>query len=130
MSCKHDGSDYCLKGFLKRNAGPDCRYYERLTLYLCGPITSDDQYQAKFLNAEQELYEAGFYPVNPTACIQAGTDWNQAMKQAIPLMLQCSGVALLDRWEESKGAQIEARLAGELGIPVKLIREWEKPKPV
>jgi hypothetical protein len=128
MSCKHDGPDYCLKGFLKRNAGPECRYYEQIRLYICGPITGDDQYRVKFLNAENGLYEAGFCPVNPAACIPAATDWNQAMRQAINLMLKCDGVALLPGWKESRGARIEARLAGELGIPVKPIHEWEKPK--
>jgi hypothetical protein len=98
-------------------------------LYLCGRITGDNHYRAKFLDAEDRLYEAGFVPVNPAACVPDKTEWHHAMRQAIGLMLRCDGVALLDDWKKSKGARIEATLAGNVGIPVKSIREWEKAKP-
>jgi hypothetical protein len=129
MTCKHDGPDYCHRGFLKRNAGERCPYYEKLKLYLCGRVTGDNNYRVKFLRAENELYDAGFYPVNPAACIPAGTEWRQAMREAISLMLWCDGVALLCDWKESKGAKIEVNLARGIGIPVKSIREWESVKP-
>jgi hypothetical protein len=121
ITCKHDGPDYCLRGCLKKNK---CRYYERCKLYICGRITGDSNYHSKFLDAENDLYDAGFYPVNPAACIPANTDWNQAMKKAINIMLQCDGVALLPDWKKSKGAKIEAVLARELGIPVKPLHVW------
>lgn len=128
MSCKHDGSEYCLRGYLKRNAGEGCRYYEMLKLYLCGKVTGDAHYRDKFLDGENELYEAGFYPVNPAACIPPETGWKEAMRKAVSLMLQCDGVALLPDWKESKGAKVEVTLAKSIGIPVKSISEWEKPK--
>jgi hypothetical protein len=99
-----------------------------MKLYLCGRITGDDQYRDKFLDGENELYEAGFYPVNPAACIPPDTAWGQAMRKAITLMLQCDGVAVLPDWKNSKGAKIEVNLARKIGIPVKSIQEWEKPK--
>jgi hypothetical protein len=127
MSCKHDSPDCCLRGYLKRNAGEGCRYYEQLTLYLCGRITGDDDYRDKFLNAENELYEAGFHPVNPAVVI-SDANWNHAMRKAVSLMLQCDGIAVLPDWKKSKGAKIEVALARGIGIPVKPIGEWEKPK--
>ena len=42
--------------------------------------------------------------------------WNFAMKICIIEMLNCNAVLLLDDWQSSKGAQIEYRLAKELGI--------------
>jgi hypothetical protein len=45
-------------------------------------------------------------------------------------MLHSDGAALLPDWKKSKGARIEASLARKIGIPVKTIREWEKPKLV
>jgi hypothetical protein len=128
MSCKHDGAGYCQRGYLKRNAGESCRYYEQLRLYLCGGITRDVYYLSKFLKAEKELYEAGFHPVNPTSVIPANSEWQEAMREAISLMVKCDGVALLSDWKESKGAVIEANLALDIGIPAKTIGEWEKPK--
>jgi hypothetical protein len=130
MACKHDGSDCCRRGFLKRNAGGECPYYEKLKLYLCGRVTGDDDYRVKFMRAENKLYDAGFYPVNPAACILAGTEWRQAMREAISLMLRCDGVALLADWGESKGARIEARLALSLGIPVMPIDRWLSKQPL
>jgi hypothetical protein len=129
MACKHDGQDYCLRGYLKRNAGEHCPYYDQIKLYLCGRITGDDDYRAKFLDAENRLYEAGYHPVNPAARIPPDTGWNLAMKKALGLMLQCDGVALLDDWMDSKGANIEVDLAIKIGVPIKPIREWEKAMP-
>jgi hypothetical protein len=122
MTCKHDGPDYCLRGCLRNKA--KCRYYEKTKLYLCGRITGDDNYRAKFLEAENKLYEAGFYPVNPAACVPANTEWHHAMRMAISLMLRCDGVALLPDWKQSRGAKIEARLARDLGMAVKAAKEW------
>jgi hypothetical protein len=93
-----------------------------LKLYLCGKITGDDKYPEKFLEAENKLFEAGFYPVNPAVISSAG--WNDAMRQAIGLMLQCDGVAMLADWKESRGATIEVTLAGDLGIPAKPLSDW------
>jgi hypothetical protein len=129
MTCKHDGADYCLKGYLKRNAGGDCRYYERIKLYLSGPVTFDAGYREKFLRVENQLFDAGFYPVNPAACIPANTEWTDAMKQAIVLMLQCDGLVLLGGWKDSRGANIEVRLAAMLGIPARPVERWLAKRP-
>jgi hypothetical protein len=129
MGCKHDGLDYCRLGYLKRNAKNRCPYHEQIKLYICGRITGDDRYYDKFLEAENELYEAGFAPINPAACVPPALDWNRAMRKALGLMLQCDGVALLDDWNNSKGAKIEANLAKAVGLPIKSIHEWEKALP-
>ncbi|MDR1587285.1 MAG: DUF4406 domain-containing protein [Treponema sp.] len=99
-----------------------------MKLYLCGKITGDDNYRAKFLDAENTLYEAGFYPVNPAACVPSNTDWNHAMRTAIGLMLRCDGVALLPDWKKSRGAKIEVRLARELGLDVRTCEVWQTEK--
>jgi hypothetical protein len=107
----------------------DLQNYEKFKLYLCGRVTGDADYRVKFLRAENKLYDAGFYPVNPAACIPACTEWSQAMREAISLMLRCDGVAVLSDWKESRGAKIEVNLAHSIGIPVRSIREWESAKP-
>jgi hypothetical protein len=124
MTCKHDDSDYCRRGYLKSNALGKCRGYERLKLYVSGCITGDANYQEKFLKAENTLREAGFEPVNPVACVPPGWNWSQAMRVVVGLMLECDGVALLDDWADSKGARIEVRLARDVGIPAMLLDRW------
>jgi hypothetical protein len=48
------------------------------------------------------------------------------MRIVLAVMLQCDGVALLPDWEDSRGAKIEERLAGELGIETLPIDGWIK----
>jgi hypothetical protein len=98
----------------------------KMKIYISGRITGDGNYREKFLDAENRLYGAGHFPLNPAACVSPDTDWNGAMRTAVCLMLKSEGVALLPDWNESKGAIIEVRLAREVGIPVKPIEEWEE----
>jgi hypothetical protein len=102
----------------------------QIKLYICGRITGDDNYHVKFLDAANTLYKAGFDPVNPAALIPANTDWTQAMRKAIVFMLQCDGIALLDDWENSRGAKLENRLSTELEIPVMSVDQWLSKQPL
>ena len=92
-------------------------------IYISGKITGDDYYQDKFSAAERQLHGAGYTPVNP-AVLPANLTWEQAMRQALCMMLCSDGVAMLPDWVESKGAHIEAELAEAIGMPVKGIEEW------
>jgi hypothetical protein len=95
-----------------------------MKIYICGKVTGDVNYRNKFLKAEDDLYEAGFYPINPAACVPSNTDWNGAMRIALGLMLRCEGVAILGDWRSSKGAKIEVKLARKIGIPVMTLDRW------
>lgn len=97
---------------------------EKMNVYISGQITGDANYRKKFLDAENRLRGAGYSPVNPAAFVPDAEDWNDAMRTVLRLMLKSGGIALLPDWGESKGAKIEARLAREVGIPVKPIEEW------
>jgi hypothetical protein len=93
-------------------------------LYLSGKITGDNDYQVKFQCAENKLFDAGYYPVNPAAVVVKGTPWEEAMRRALVHMLQCDGVAVLFDWRRSRGARIEVRLARAVGITVKPLEQW------
>jgi hypothetical protein len=94
-------------------------------VYISGKITGDGNFQRKFKQAEEDLFNAGYNPVNPVVHVPPKyASWDTAMRLVLKTLLDCDGVALLPDWKESKGAKIEARLAGDLGIPVKPVEEW------
>jgi hypothetical protein len=97
----------------------------KLKIYISGKTTGDPYYAVKFKSAEYPLTKAGYIVVNPCRVVPANcASWTEAMRLALREMLFCEAVALLYDWKDSRGAKIEARLAREVGIPVKPIKEW------
>jgi hypothetical protein len=94
----------------------------KLKIYNAGNVPGDPHYTEKFLEAENKLYEAVFFPVNLAACIPKTTTWRTAMKTAIKLMLQCDGILLLKDWKKSKGAKLEVKIAKAVGIPARYFK--------
>lgn len=43
---------------------------------------------------------------------------------AVETLVKCDGMVLLPGWQGSKGANIERRLALDLGMPVRELHEW------
>ena len=110
------------------------------TVYIAGPITGIDNYKPRFEHADTVLRSAGyetrtplggpgmFTPLGFVAALhtpESGPSWHDYMRQAICLLAQVDGVALLDGWENSRGAAWEQRIATEvLAIPCLPIPEW------
>lgn len=97
-----------------------------MKLYIAGPMTgiSDFNYP-EFEAAADKLRAAGFDPVSPTENgLPKTAHWKQHMRADIPMLLQCGGVALLDGWENSKGAQLERHIAMQTGIWVMKVSGW------
>jgi hypothetical protein len=97
-----------------------------MNIYISGKITGDSGYRQKFLDAAASLRRAGYCPLNPAPLGMPVDDWSAAMREALRLMLESGGVAVLPGWRKSRGAKIEVHLARGLGIPVKPLREWLK----
>ena len=98
-----------------------------MKLYIAGPMTgyADMNFPA-FNRAERQLQEAGFETSNPArhGAADESKTWADFMRLDIADMLLCDGIALLDGWQESRGAKLEVHLADELEIPVKLLDDW------
>lgn len=106
-----------------------------MKIYIAGPISGLDYEKAKanFETAEEFLRILGYEPVNPMK--ENGLDgdgeehpWVEYMKRDIPLLMNCEGIYLLFGWWNSRGANVEHRLARDLGF--KVLHELESIPPV
>ena len=78
-----------------------------------------------FREAATSLIVVGYHAVNPGARgVIEGYDWNDYMRDAIGLLIDCDAVALLPGWERSKGARLEFTIAHDLGIRVESLDTW------
>ncbi|MCR2051471.1 DUF4406 domain-containing protein [Actinomyces bowdenii] len=104
-----------------------------MRLYIAGPITGTDDFQAAFSNAAKDLREAGYDVRNPAAISPDAamekrrprdTSWQMWMRVTTAMLATCDGVALLPGWRASRGAMVEADWAEAIGLPVMEIDDW------
>ena len=98
-----------------------------MLIYIAGPMTGlPDLNFPAFDAAERQLRDAGYDVLNPTR--HGGGDPNKTrLDYLVPCLydvMAADGVALLDDWETSKGAPVEAKLAQVHDKPVVGIRAW------
>ena len=95
-----------------------------MKIYISGRITGSKFYRERFSDAGIFLTCAGYSFISPLDFGSDKLSWEDNMRRALSIMLLLAdGVALLDDWEDSKGAKIEKRLAEESGVPVKPLAE-------
>lgn len=97
-----------------------------MKIYISGPMTGKPAYNLPaFAAAAEQLKAHGFEAVNPgVRGVIDGYTWRDYMRDAVALIFDCDGMALLDDWHESRGARIENELAHGLGMPVKYLEQW------
>lgn len=92
------------------------------------PIEVQADRRRSFDRAEALLEGEGFEPINP---MRRGVDkdksWLDYMRDSLRDIAEADGVALLPGWEGSRGARVEERLAGDLGLVVKPLGVWLHP---
>lgn len=96
------------------------------TLYVAGPMTGypANNYPA-FNEATHELRKVGFEVVNPAEFgANSPASYVELLKRDLHALLECDGVAVIDKWWESVGARNEVQVAGLLKMPVRSIAEW------
>ena len=103
----------------------------RQVLYVSGPVTGmpDDNREA-FEAAADELAACGYIARIPHWDVRPGEKWPAAMRTTLMAILaQADGLAMLDGWERSEGAQLEANVARSLMMPVKTVSQWAARMP-
>lgn len=124
----------------------DCRvpmptYQRQPFVYIIGPVSGiEDDNRPAFERVREELKKAN--PIRivsiPHDFIATGTEWGKAMRMSINRLTGSrtnvntfeigravfDSVAMLDGWEQSKGATLEKQIAEACGIPCKPWREF------
>ena len=102
-----------------------------IRVYLSGPITGlpEEEYTRRFARAEQHYRTAGYEVVNP---VTVGLELQKTNPQPtyadymaadLEAMRDCTHIALLEGWENSRGAQSEKREALKLGLEIMQFKE-------
>jgi hypothetical protein len=101
-----------------------------LIIYIAGPVTGlpDFNYPA-FHRAADALLDQGYVVLNPVDTEQHNDTgkpqrWDWYMRHALRMVLEAQALALLPRWEQSKGATLEVQVATALDLPIKPLDEW------
>lgn len=94
-------------------------------IYIAGPVSGlQGLNRTAFDTARERLQSLGYTPLIPHWFVPRDTTWKDAMRLSIETLVKCDGVALLDGWQESRGATLERDLAKQLGMEVKTVDEW------
>jgi hypothetical protein len=103
---------------------------EMKKIYISGKITGIEAQAAQlFEQAETDIRNAGFEPVNPMKLNHNhDKSWESYMKADLKALLDCDGIFMLNNWTDSKGALIELDLALKLKIPIHLFIDGELVK--
>lgn len=88
--------------------------------YISGKITGmEERAKELFAQAEKEVIELGFEPINPMKLNhQHDLSWEAYMKEDIKALCDCEAIFLLRNYSDSRGALLELAIANELKLEV------------
>lgn len=89
-----------------------------MRIYIAGPMTGLPEFnKPAFMVAEKYLGQEGFEVINPAH--NHGEDWNDYMRQSLHQVATADGLYMLEGWRQSKGANLEHKIAQELGLVIR-----------
>jgi hypothetical protein len=96
-----------------------------MKIYISGPMTGlPGLNKPAFLAAEKALKAKGYEVLNPVRNALPDTaPWEDHMRADIIMLMRADGVALLDGWEESRGAKKEMVVAHGI-MPIFPLKKW------
>ena len=101
-----------------------------MRIYLSGKITGRDKedYTKQFARAESFYKTGGFDVVNPVKIgeevlkINPKAEWQDFMIRDLEALRTCTHIALLEGWEDSKGAKMEKAEAEKMGLEIMYLK--------
>lgn len=101
-----------------------------MKIYIAGPMTGLPEFNYPAFNeAAGCLAALGYEPINPADCETHNStgkpqEWTWYMRHALRKLLDADAVAVLEGWEDSRGAAVEVYVAGALELVVRPVEEW------
>lgn len=101
-----------------------------MRIYLSGKITGREKedYSRQFERAETFYKTGGFDVINPVKIgeevlkINPKAEWQDFMIRDLEALRTCTHIALLEGWEESKGAKMEKAEAEKIGLEIMYLK--------
>lgn len=89
-----------------------------MRVYISGPMTGHEDHNfPAFNDAAEVLRIAGFEVENPAEKgIIEEWSWEDYLRYDLAKLVECEAIHLLPGWRSSRGARLEAYVAGELGM--------------
>ena len=104
-------------------------------IYLAGPMTGLPEFNyPAFFTETDRLQALGYQVENPANNPEPPCkSWEGYMRLALAQMVRCDTIAMLPNWGNSRGAAIEFRLAGDLGMHIvdahEIVESLLRPAP-
>ena len=104
-----------------------------MRIYLSGKITGREKedYTRQFARAESFYKTGGFDVVNPVSIgeevlkLNPNAEWQDFMIRDLEALRTCTHIALLEGWEESKGAKMEKAEAEKMGLEIMYLKLFD-----
>lgn len=82
-------------------------------IYISGPVTGNSQYVSDFFRAEDCISTScpQAQIVNPICLCHPGWRWLRCMAVCIWHLFSCRQIAMIEGWQQSRGARIELLVA-------------------
>ena len=101
-----------------------------MRIYLSGKITGREKedYTRQFARAESFYKTGGFEVVNPVKIgetllsLNPKAEYEDFMIRDLEALSTCTHIAMLEGWEESKGAKMEKAEAEKLGLEIMYLK--------
>lgn len=87
-------------------------------IYIAGPMTGYENFNYDAFNLAAKLWERqGWIVLNPAGQFNGDQDlpYETYMRSAIGLVYEARALALLPKWEDSRGARMEVFIAQKMG---------------